>query len=233
MDPDTTTFTQAGVDSYPLIPTQSRGSSIHYDMSTGVQSFHRGYSFSAEDKPPRRLQRLRTFGSKLRPSHLLRRATGADRQKRGSKRGHEEPKERQEQDVAPAQAQLHAQEPAQAQAPSEGEGQEVMGEAIGGDAYATDAYQSPVDAYQSPTDVYQSPTDAYQSPATTYQSPMPETQPPLSTSTPLFSQGRFQSNSTLSTSFQTATDRDARTYQRRVSSYGSTSARRPESQDDE
>lgn len=239
MDPDTTTFSQAGVDSYPLIPTQSRGSSIHYDMSTGLQSFHRGYSFSAEDKPPRRLQRLRTFGSKLRPSHLLRRATGADRQKRGSKRGHEEPKEREEQDVAPAQAEPHAQEPAQAQAPSEGEGQEVMGEAIGDDAYTTDAYQSPVDAYQSPVDAYQSPTDVYQSPtvyqspATTYQSPMPETQPPLFTSTPLFSQGRFQSGSTLSTSFQTATDRDARTYQRRVSSYGSTSARRPESQDDE
>lgn len=52
-------------DTYPLMPTSSRTSSIYYDMNTGQQSLYRGYSFSASDAPTarprgmvRRLKRL-------------------------------------------------------------------------------------------------------------------------------------------------------------------------------
>lgn len=38
-------------DTYPLMPTQSRTSSIYHDMSTGEARPYRGYSFSASDKP--------------------------------------------------------------------------------------------------------------------------------------------------------------------------------------
>ncbi|WFD26226.1 P-type phospholipid transporter [Malassezia nana] len=41
-------------DTYPLMPTSSRTSSIYYDMNTGQQSSYRGYSFSASDTPAQR-----------------------------------------------------------------------------------------------------------------------------------------------------------------------------------
>lgn len=50
-------------DTYPLMPTSSRTSSIYYDMNTGQQSMYRGYSFSAADKP---LQRPRGVVRRLK-----------------------------------------------------------------------------------------------------------------------------------------------------------------------
>ncbi|WFD04967.1 P-type phospholipid transporter [Malassezia vespertilionis] len=63
-------------DDHPLMPVQSRHSSVQYDMSTGQEAIYRGYSFDATDGPIQRPRnRIRQFGSKLNPSHLLRRRT--------------------------------------------------------------------------------------------------------------------------------------------------------------
>ncbi|WFD42980.1 P-type phospholipid transporter [Malassezia psittaci] len=57
-------------DSYPLMPTQSRGSSRHYDMSTGQESVYRGYSYAASDTPSEKPRStLRRIGRRLQPKH--------------------------------------------------------------------------------------------------------------------------------------------------------------------
>lgn len=73
VDADASTRSQAP-DSYPLMPTQSRSSSVYYDMSTGEQTYYRGYSFSAADQPTEKpkgmMRKLRRI---LQPRHRNRR----------------------------------------------------------------------------------------------------------------------------------------------------------------
>lgn len=83
-DPDASMRSATGADSYPLMPTHSRASSVHYDMSTGRESLHRGYSFAAEDLPrTRRETRMRALRDKLKPRNLLKK-----RRKRESSSGY-------------------------------------------------------------------------------------------------------------------------------------------------
>lgn len=75
MEGDTTMRSFHG-DSYPLMPTASRTSSRHYDMSTGQESIYRGYSYAASDTPSQRPRStLRRLGRKLKPKNLLRKRT--------------------------------------------------------------------------------------------------------------------------------------------------------------
>ncbi|WFD32333.1 P-type phospholipid transporter [Malassezia sp. CBS 17886] len=82
-----TSMRSAHGDSYPLMPTASRASSTHYDMSTGRQSVYRGYSFDATDHPLQRERRapLRRLGHALNPTRLLtrRRRRRSDRRSSG------------------------------------------------------------------------------------------------------------------------------------------------------
>lgn len=73
LDGDMTMRSHPG-DCYPLMPTQSRASSRHYDMSTGQESVYRGYSYAASDAPSEKPRgTLRRLGRRLKPSNLLRR----------------------------------------------------------------------------------------------------------------------------------------------------------------
>lgn len=55
-------------DTYPLMPTQSRTSSIYHDMSTGENRPYRGFTFSASDTPvPRPKKAIRRLKKLFKP----------------------------------------------------------------------------------------------------------------------------------------------------------------------
>lgn len=77
-DGDLTMRTNAP-DTYPLMPTQSRSSSVYYDMNTGEQSYYRGYSFSASDKPTEKPKGVFRRLTRILKPHSLRRKSKRER----------------------------------------------------------------------------------------------------------------------------------------------------------